>query len=55
MIAVVKLTDAEFEAAAFDVLGRRELGADGLAPFIRLHRSGGGDYTAERDSWQRFG
>jgi hypothetical protein len=52
MIAVDKMTDAEFETAAFDVL-RRELGADGLARFIRLHRSGDGDYTRERIDWQR--
>lgn len=52
MIAVDKMTDAEFESAAFDLL-RRELGADGLARFLRLHRSGGGDYTRERDRWQR--
>lgn len=52
MIAVDKLTDAEFETAAFDLL-RRELGADGLARFLRLYRSGLGDYTKERQSWQR--
>jgi hypothetical protein len=52
MIAVDNMTDAEFETAAFDVL-RRELGADGLARFIRLQRSGSGDYTRERVDWQR--
>jgi len=52
MIAVDKMTDAEFENAAFDLL-RREMGADGLARFLRLHRSGHGDYTNERDGWQR--
>jgi hypothetical protein len=52
MIALDKMTDAEFETAAFDVL-RRELGADGLARFIRLQRSGSGDYTRERIDWQR--
>ncbi len=52
MIATEKMTDAEFDNLAFDVL-RRELGADGLARFIRLHRSGSGDYTAERERWQK--
>jgi len=51
MIAVDKMTDAEFEAAAFDVL-QREVGADGLARFIRLRRFVGGGYMAERDSRQ---
>ena len=52
MIATETMTDAEFDSLAFDVL-RRELGADGLARFIRMHRSGSGDYTATRDTWQR--
>lgn len=52
MIAVDKMTDAEFEVATFEVL-QRELGADGLARFLRLYRSGNGDYTRERDGCQR--
>ena len=52
MIAAEKMTDAEFETAAFDLL-RRELGADGLARFLRLHRAGVGDYTTEREGWQQ--
>lgn len=52
MIASETMTDAEFDRIAFDVL-RRELGADGLARFIRLHRSGTGDYTAGRMEWQQ--
>ena len=52
MIAIETMTDAEFETAAFGVLSR-ELGPDGLARFLRMHRSGSGDYTAERDEWQR--
>jgi len=32
---------------------RRELGADGLARFLRLDRSGSGDYTRERTGWQQ--
>jgi hypothetical protein len=46
------LTDEQFERHALEVLGR-ELGADGLARFLRLNRSGGGDYTIDRSSWQK--
>jgi hypothetical protein len=52
MIAIDKMTDAEFDSIAFDLLAR-ELGADGLARFLRLHRSIKGDYTAERAEWQQ--
>jgi hypothetical protein len=47
-----KLTDEEFERRALEVL-RRELGLDGLARFLRLHRSGAGDYTMDRARWQK--
>jgi hypothetical protein len=52
VIATDKMTDEEFDRIAFDVLGR-ELGVDGVARFLRLHRSGKGDYTAERPGWQQ--
>ena len=52
MIALDKLTDEQFERHALEVL-QRELGADGLARFLRLHRSGSGDYTQERIEWQK--
>ena len=52
MIALDQLTDEEFERHALGVL-QRELGANGLARFLRLHRSGGGDYTRDRDDWQK--
>jgi hypothetical protein len=52
MIAIDKMTDAEFDSHAFDLLAR-ELGADGLARFLRLHRSTKGDYTTERAEWQK--
>jgi hypothetical protein len=52
MIAIENMTDGEFESVAFDLL-RRELGVDGLARFLRLHRSGSGDYTTDRQNWQR--
>lgn len=43
-------TDEQFERHALDVL-KRELGPDGLARFLRLNRSGPGDYTRDRDEW----
>ena len=46
------MTDQQFERHAFDVL-KRELGPDGLARFLRLHRSGSGDYTRDRMGWQK--
>jgi hypothetical protein len=52
MIAIDKMNDAEFDSVAFGLLAR-ELGVDGLARFLRLHRSGKGDYTAERNEWQQ--
>ena len=52
MIAIDQLTDEQFERHALDVL-KRELGADGLARFLRLNRSGPGDYTNDRDKWQK--
>lgn len=42
------MTDEEFYRHALEVL-QRELGADGLARFLRLSRSGGGDYTRDRE------
>jgi hypothetical protein len=32
---------------------QRELGADGFARFLRLNRSGRGDYTRDRMPWQK--
>jgi hypothetical protein len=52
MITIDQLTDEQFERHALDVL-KRELGADGLARFLRLNRSGAGDYTCDRDGWQK--
>ncbi|MDP8982893.1 MAG: hypothetical protein M3O35_20140 [Acidobacteriota bacterium] len=50
MTPLEQLSDEQFERYAFDVL-RRELGIDGLARFLRLYRSGNGDYTRERHKW----
>lgn len=46
------MTDEEFYRHALEVL-QRELGPDGLARFLRLNRSGTGDYTHDREQWQR--
>ena len=47
MSSIETMSDEQFERHALEVLGR-ELGADGLARFLRLHRSGPGDYTKDR-------
>ena len=52
MIALDQLTDEQFERHALDLL-QRELGPDGLARFFRLNQSGTGDYTRDRDRWQK--
>lgn len=52
MSSIETMTDEQFERHALEVLGR-ELGVDGLARFLRLHRSGDGDYTRDRRQWQR--
>ena len=51
MSSLETMTDEQFEHHALNVLGR-ELGVDGLARFLRLHRSGPGDYTRDRTQWQ---
>lgn len=50
MTALDKMTDEQFERHALDIL-RRELGAAGFARYLRLHRSGLGDYTRDRAQW----
>ena len=52
MSSLDTMTDEQFERHALEVLGR-ELGADGLARFLRLNRSGTGDYTTSRSAWQK--
>jgi len=52
MSSLDTMTDEQFERHALEVLGR-ELGADGLARFLRLNRSGTGDYTTSRGAWQK--
>ena len=50
MMSIDQLTDEEFERHALEVL-KRELGLDGLARFLRLNRSGMGDYSRDREQW----
>jgi hypothetical protein len=52
MSGLETMTDEQFERHALEVL-RRELGVDGLARFLRLNRSGSGDYTRDRMQWQK--
>jgi hypothetical protein len=44
------MSDEDFERHALAVL-QREFGLDGLACFLRLYRSGTGDYTRDRHRW----
>lgn len=46
------MTDQEFTRHALEVL-MRELGPDGLARFLRLAKCGTGDYTRDREQWQK--
>ncbi|MGO9260903.1 MAG: hypothetical protein ACLQU1_32040 [Bryobacteraceae bacterium] len=52
MISVEHMTDEQFGRYALEV-PQRELGSDGLARFLRLNRSGKGDYTRDRIEWQK--
>jgi hypothetical protein len=52
VIAIDQLTDEQFERHALDLL-KRELSPDGLARFLRLNRSGPGNYTHDGDQWQK--
>jgi hypothetical protein len=52
MTSVEHMTDEQFERYALEVL-QREIGSDGLARFLRLNRSGKGDYTRDRLEWQK--
>jgi len=50
VIPVEKMSDEDFERQALAIL-QRELGLDGLARFLRVYRSGPGDYTRDRHRW----
>jgi len=46
----IQTTDEEFVKSALALLGR-ELGAGGLARFLRTYRPGSGNYMEDRHSW----
>jgi len=50
MISLEKMSDEDFERHALAIM-QRELGLDGLARFLRVYRSGTGDYTRDRHRW----
>lgn len=50
MIALEEMTDEQFEQHALGLL-QKELGAYGMARFLRTFRSGPGDYTRDRHKW----
>ena len=50
MIPLEKMSDEDFERHALGIL-QRELGVDGFARFLRVYRSGTGDYTRDRHRW----
>jgi hypothetical protein len=50
MIPLEQMTDEQFERHALDII-HRELGAYGLARFLRVYRAGGGDYTRDCHQW----
>jgi hypothetical protein len=45
-----KMTDEEFKRHVLEIL-HREMGAYGIARFIRVSRGGAGDYTRDRHQW----
>ena len=47
---IEQMNDEQFERHALGIL-HRELGVYGLARFLRVYRSGSGDYTQERHQW----
>ncbi|MGP8247372.1 MAG: hypothetical protein ACLQVN_23030 [Bryobacteraceae bacterium] len=50
MNPIGKMTDEAFERHALAIL-QRELGLDGFARFLRVYRSGSGEYTRDRHRW----
>lgn len=50
MALLETMSDEDSERHALAIL-QRELGLDGLARFLRLYRSGAGDYTRDRHQW----
>ena len=52
MTSVEYMTDEQFERYTLEV-PQRELGADGFARYLRINRSGKGNYTRDRMQWQK--
>jgi hypothetical protein len=50
MIPLEEMTDEQFEHHALSLL-QKELGAYGMARFLRTCRTGSGDYTHDRHKW----
>jgi hypothetical protein len=50
MKPIEEMTDQEFRSHVHGIIGN-ELGAYGLARFIRLTYPGSGDYTRDRHQW----
>lgn len=50
MIPLEEMTDEQFEQHTLSLL-QKELGAYGMARFLRTYRSGTGDYTRDRHKW----
>jgi hypothetical protein len=50
MIPLEEMTDEQFEQHTLKLL-QKELGAYGMARFLRIYRGGSGDYTRDRHKW----
>ena len=50
MIPTGQMTDEDFERHVLTIL-KGALGVEGLARFLRIYRSGTGDYTRDRHRW----
>lgn len=50
--AVAEMTDEQLRQHALEIL-QRTLGAGGFARFLRIYRPGSGDYTRDRNKWQK--
>jgi hypothetical protein len=48
---IAQMTNEEFDHYVMQILAC-ELGPGGFSRYLMLHRSGSGDYTAERHQWQ---
>jgi hypothetical protein len=51
MIPFEEMTDEQFEEHVLSVL-KKDLGPYGMARYLRMFRTGSGDYTRDRHLWQ---